>query len=152
MRIRRFVSRRSAATLSELIVVVTLIGILTSFALPRLLAGYDRLETRSAAQETATVFFVGRASAIAAGRPASVVIDASRAKLRVITAGDTVLALPVGTRHGVVVATTRPSMTYTAAGLGYGGANLRVILSRGSAAETVLVSREGRVRVGTRVR
>jgi hypothetical protein len=43
-------------------------------------------------------------------------------------------------------------MTYTAAGLGYGGANLRVVLSRGSAAETVLVSREGRVRIGTRVR
>ena len=147
MRIRRFGSDRRGATLSELIVVVTLVGVLTGFALPQLLRGYDRLETRSAAQETATAFFVGRASAVAAGKPVNVVIDAAQAGLRVIAGGDTVLALPVGVRHGVAIAATRQSMTYTAAGLGYGGANLRVILSRGSAAETVFVSREGRVRV-----
>ena len=152
MRIGRSAPGRRAATLPELLVVVTLVGILTGFALPRLLRGYDRLETRSAARETATAFFVGRASAVAAGRPANVVIDAPHAGLRVIRGGDTVLALPVGMRHGVALVATRQSMTYTAGGLGYGGANLRVILSRGSAAETVLVSREGRVRVGTRIR
>jgi Tfp pilus assembly protein FimT len=147
MRTQGLGSVRCGATLGELIVVLTLVGIITGFALPRLLRGYDRLETRSAATETATAFFVARASAIAAGRPTNVVIDVQDAGLRVITGGDTLLALPVGARHGVVVAATRQSMTYTAAGLGYGGANLRVILSRGSAAETVLVSREGRVRV-----
>jgi type II secretory pathway pseudopilin PulG len=152
MRIRRFRSGRRAATLSELMIVVTLVGILTGFALPQLLRGYDRMEARSAARETATAFFVGRASAVAAGRQANVVIDAPHAGLRVIRGGDTVLALPVGVRHGVAVAATRQSMIYTAAGLGYGGANLRVILSRGSAAETVLVSREGRVRIGSGVR
>ena len=143
---------RRAVTLAELMLVVTLVGLLTAFALPQLLRGYDRLETRSAARETATAFFVGRASAIAGGRKALVVIDAPQAGLWVVTGGDTVLSLPVGMRHGVAVAASRQSMIYTAAGLGYGGANLRVVLSRGNAAETVLVSREGRVRVGTRVR
>ena len=147
-----FTSDRDGATLFELVVLLTLVGILAGFSLPRLKSGYDRLETRSAAQETLTAFFVARASAIAAGKPANIVIDAPRARLQVVTGDDTVLAIPVGTRHGVAVAASRPSMTYTASGLGYGGANLRVIVSRGAAAETVFVSREGRARLGTRVR
>ena len=147
-----FGSDRCAATLFELVVLVTLVGILAGFSLPPFKRGYDRLETRSAAQETLTAFFVARASAIAAGRPADVVIDELRARLRVVTGDDTVLAIPVGARHGVAVAASRPSMTYTASGLGYGGANLRVIVSRGAAAETVFVSREGRARLGTRPR
>ena len=145
-------SDRRAATLCELVVLVMLVGILTSLSLPPFMRGYDRLETRSAAQETITVFFVARASAIAAGKPASVVIDVARADLRVVIGSDTVLSLSVGTRHGVTVAASRQSMTYTAAGLGYGGANLRVIVSRGAAAETVFVSREGRARLGARGR
>jgi Tfp pilus assembly protein FimT len=147
-----FDSDRRGTTLFELVVLVTLIGILTAFSLPLLLRGYDRLETRAAAQETITAFFVARASAIAAGKPASVVIDVGRADLRVVIGDDTVLSLPVGTRHGVTVAASRQSMTYTAAGLGYGGANLRVIVSRGAAAESVFVSREGRARLGARRR
>jgi len=143
---------RCGATLFELVVLVMLVGILAGFSLPSFKRGYDRLETRSAAQETLTAFFVARASAIAAGKPADVIIDATRARVRVVTGDDTVLAIPVGMRHGVAVATTRPSMTYTASGLGYGGANLRVIVSRGAAAETVFVSREGRARLGTRPR
>ena len=147
-----FGSDRRGATLFELVVLVMLVGILAGFTLPSFKRGYDRLETRSAAQEALTAFFLARASAIAAGKPADVIIDATRARLRVITGDDTVLALPVGMRHGVAVATSRPSMTYTASGRGYGGANLRVIVSRGAAAETVFVSREGRARLGTRPR
>ena len=146
-----FGSDRCGATLFELVVLVTLVGILAGFSLPPFKRGYDRLETRSAAQEALTAFFVARASAIAAGKPADVIIDATRARLRVVTGDDTVLAIPVGTRHGVAVAASRQSMTYTASGLGYGGANLRVIVSRGAAAETVYVSREGRARLGTRL-
>ena len=145
-------SDRRGTTLFELVVLVMLVGILAGFALPSFKRGYDRLETRSAGQETLTAFFVARASAIAAGKPAHVVIDELHARLRIITLDDTVLALPVGMRHGVAVAASRPSMTYTASGLGYGGANLRVIVSRGAAAETVFVSREGRARLGTRPR
>jgi Tfp pilus assembly protein FimT len=143
-----FGSGRRAATLIELAIVVTLFGILAGFSLPALLRGYDRLEARSAAQETVTAFFVGRETAIAAGTPADVVIDAPHARVWVVTGGDTVFAVSLGMRHGVDVAATRQSMTYTATGLGFGGANLRVILGRGSAAETVFVSREGRAKLG----
>ena len=47
---------------------------------------------------------------------------------------------------------TRDSMTYYPNGLALGGANLSIVVTRGSAAETVLVSREGRVKLGARAR
>jgi hypothetical protein len=41
---------------------------------------------------------------------------------------------------------TRDSIAFYPSGLGYGAANTRLIVSRGAAAETVTVSRAGRVR------
>jgi hypothetical protein len=37
-------------------------------------------------------------------------------------------------------------MSYTALGIGFGAANLRVIVSRGASADTITVSRLGRVK------
>jgi hypothetical protein len=37
-------------------------------------------------------------------------------------------------------------MAYSASGLGFGAANMRVIVSRGASADTITVSRLGRVR------
>lgn len=131
---------------------LTLIGVALGMALPALKRGFDKIETRAAAQETLSAFFVGRASAIASGRPTDVMIDAPRQRVYVRTGSDTVLALDLGLRHGVGVASTRAYSTYNAAGLGYAAANLSVVLTRGSAAETVLVSREGRAKIGVRAR
>lgn len=139
--------KQSGATLAELTVVLTLMGILLGLALPSLMRGYDRLEVRSAVQETMSAFFVARATAIATGVPCSVWIDNRTDRVLVSSGNDTVLSLWLRARHGVDVSSTRPTMTYTAAGLGYGGANMSVILTRRSVADTVLVSREGRVRV-----
>lgn len=127
-------------------VVLTLVAVLLGMALPSLKRGYDRLEVRSATQETLSAFFVARADAIANGRPSALWMDSRADRLTVASGGDTVLGLDLRARHGVHVSATRASMTFTAAGLGYGGANLSVILTRGAAADTILVSREGRVR------
>jgi Tfp pilus assembly protein FimT len=145
-------SRKRATTLVELIVVVAVIGIATGFVLPPLKRGYDRLESRSAAHEAISAFFVARAAAIGQARPVAVDIDEDLARIVVVAGFDTILVVAPGRRHGVALTTTRPSMTYTTNGLGYGGANLRIILARGAAAETVLVSREGRVKLGARGR
>ena len=122
-------------------------AIMLGASLPSLMRGYDRLEVRSATQETVSAFFVARAAAIAKGRPSLVAVDARRDQLVVLSAGDTVLTLELRVRHGVDLSATRSTMTYSPAGLGYGGANLSVVLTRGSVADTVLVSREGRVRL-----
>jgi hypothetical protein len=47
---------------------------------------------------------------------------------------------------GVRLSASRDSMAYDARGLGLGAANLSLVIRRGAAAETVFVSRLGRVR------
>jgi hypothetical protein len=72
---------------------------------------------------------------------------AGKAATAVVHVGpDTVRHLALGARYGVRLAATRDSMAYVAPGLGHGAANLRVVLTRGLAADTIVVSRLGRVR------
>jgi hypothetical protein len=48
----------------------------------------------------------------------------------------------------VALEATRDSLAYGPDGLGVGAANLRLVLRRGAAADTLSVSRLGRVRTG----
>lgn len=150
--IPRLPASRRAATLAETVVVLALIGLLTTLVFPPLKRGHDRIEVRGAAREVVASFFVARAAAIAQGRLVAVRFDEREARVGVVAAGDTVMLRAVGSVHGVSLGATRDSMTYYPDGLGRGGANLSVVLSRGAAAETVFVSREGRVKLGTRAR
>ena len=140
------------ATFPELVVVLVLASLLMALALPPLKRGYDRLMTRGAAREVATLFHVARAAAIASGRPTAVHLRDDVARAAVVRRGETLLVRSPGPSFGVAMRSTRDSMAYSIIGLGFGGANLSVVLSRGSAVDTVVVSREGRVRMGTRRR
>ena len=48
--------------------------------------------------------------------------------------------------HGVTLSSTRVTITYSATGLGYGAANLTLTVARNLSADTIYVSRLGRVR------
>lgn len=146
------VVRRSATTLPELVVIIAIIAIVTGFVLPPFKRGFDRLQTRAAAHEAMTAFFTARAAAIAAGRRTAVVIDKSRSRVSVVASDDTLLARDVGAGRGVTIVASRDSMTFFPDGLGLGGANLSMIFRRGAAADTVIVSREGRIKLGTKAR
>ena len=144
--------RPRAATLVEMVVIVAIIAIVSGFVLPPIKRGFDRLRTRAAAQETLHAFFAARANAIAQGRRTAVILDARGGRVLVVAAGDTLLARAVGVIHGVAMTASRDSMTFFPDGLGLGGANLSVVVTRGSAADTVIVSREGRAKLGTKAR
>lgn len=144
--------RRRATTLVELLVIVALIALVSGFVLPPFKRGFDRLKTRAAAQETMTAFFTARASAIALGRRTAVVLDEAKGRVLVIAGGDTLLVRAIRAGHGVTMTASRDSMAFFPDGLGLGGANLNVVLTRGAASDTVLVSREGRVKLGAKAR
>lgn len=139
-------------TLAEAIVVVTLVALMSGLVLPALKRGFDRIQTRGAAQEIMTAFFTARASAIALGQQTAVILDVRNARVLVVNRYDTLLLRPVGDEHGVAMTATRDSMAFFPDGLALGAANLRVIVQRGSASDTVIVSREGRAKIGTRAR
>ena len=142
-------SRRATGyTLVEMLIVVTIVTLALGLALPLMTRGLDRLATRAAANDVMSAFFVARAGAVAAARPTRVLLDSSGRVSVVTHRGDTMMTRPVARLHRVSLAFNRREMTYTPVGLGYAGANLTIILRRGRAVDTVVVSREGRVRRG----
>lgn len=133
-------------------VIIALIALISAFVLPPFKRGFDRLQTRAAAHEAMTALFTARAAAIASGQRTAVAFDRARPRVIVLSAGDTLMVRDVGAGRGVTMSASRDSMAYFPDGLGMGGANLTVIFRRGGAADTVLASREGRIKLGARAR
>lgn len=140
--------RRRGATLVELMLVVSTLAIILGITVPKFNGVLDRIACRTAAREIRLAFAQGRIGAIGRGQPQQVHvhwIDTSLV-IRSASTGDTTLLRYLGRVHGVSVRTTRDSTQFAINGLGYGGANFSIYVKRGTAAETVRVSREGRAR------
>jgi type II secretory pathway pseudopilin PulG len=137
---------RRGSTLVEQLAVIMLVGILLAVAVgsgSRLLA---RAAVSAAAREASDAFAAARDHAVATGTRTAVRLSAGEARLVVHAAHDTIARHPLGAIHGVSIEASRDSMAYAPSGLGWGASNLRLLIRRGAAAETVTVSRLGRVR------
>jgi prepilin-type N-terminal cleavage/methylation domain-containing protein len=139
-------ARIRAFTIIEILMVVTIIGTLALIAIPRLARFIDQMNVNGAARQAASVIVTARAAAIAQSRHAAVHIDERRATIAAHIGGDTIVARNLGEMFGVTISATRDSMAYSPIGLGYGAANLRIIVRRGLASDSVVTSRVGRVR------
>jgi type II secretory pathway pseudopilin PulG len=141
-------SRLPAAgtTLVELVVVVTVLALLAMLSAPRLRGLLDSARARGAATELSAAFGTARELAVLRGGLTAVTIDTIDTAVVVHAGSDSTHVRRLGAVFGVVLRATRDSMAYAATGLGYGASNLRVIVERGAARETVTVSRLGRVR------
>jgi prepilin-type N-terminal cleavage/methylation domain-containing protein len=137
---------RSAYTLIELSVTLCVLGILSAIAIPRAASFVDQIRVRGAVVEIEALFGAARHIAIGRADQTTVTIDTTRRAIYVISDRDTLRRGEVGIEHDVRLSTTRPSMTYSATGVGYGAANLSVVVRRNAAVDTVVVSRLGRVR------
>jgi type II secretory pathway pseudopilin PulG len=137
---------RRGATLPETIIVVCLLGILAAVGGLRVAGFRDRASVRSAATEAAAAFNAARRWSLSRSVRTAVSIDTAAATLVVRSYGDTITKRELGTSHGVSLTASRDSMADAPNGLGYGAANLTMIIRRGASAETIVVSRLGRVR------
>lgn len=137
---------RSAYTLVELSVTLCILGILSAITIPRAATFLDQIRVRGAVMEIEAVFGAARHIAIAKEGQTSVEIDTARQAIYIRSGRDTLRRVEVGIEHDVHLSTTRPFMTYSATGMGYGAANLSVVVRRNSTVDTVVVSRLGRVR------
>ncbi|OYV72321.1 MAG: hypothetical protein B7Z72_05010 [Gemmatimonadetes bacterium 21-71-4] len=141
----RGVEGRPALTLAELLLALAIAGVLLALALPPIAAAGDRVAVRAAARDVATAFAAARVEALARRHPVWVVFDSAAGALAVRGDGGTRVR-PLGSIYGIALHTTRDSMSYDGRGLGWGAANLTVVVARGRARDTVVVSRLGRVR------
>jgi len=137
---------RRGTTLPELLVVLTVVGVLATIAAGRTTALRDRMSVRSAATETVATFALARRWSVSRAARTAIEIDTASASLIVRSYADTIARRRLASSHGVRVSASRDSMAYAPNGLGYGASNLTIVLRRGSAAETIFVSRLGRVR------
>jgi prepilin-type N-terminal cleavage/methylation domain-containing protein len=139
-------SFRTAFTLLELLFVVTIIGVLTGVAIPKSRQLLDATAVHGAAGDAVNMLELARHTALTRGDRVSVDIDSAPARLTMRAGDDTLRMRNEGTIHGVHFAASRRSVVYSQLGMGFGGSNLTLIVTRGIAAETVTVSRLGRVR------
>lgn len=133
-------------TVLELVIVITISGLLLAIAVPRATLALDRISVRSAAGDVVATLSTARSLALAGHASVAVHVDSAAGALRVQRGSEPLFSRGIGHAHGVRIASTRDSLTYDSRGLGRGAANLSIVVRRRSAAETVFVSRLGRVR------
>ncbi len=142
----RFLAGRHGFTLPELLIVLTIIGVVMAIAIPNARSGLDRVSVRSAASDIRATLGYARMLAMSGGIPVAVEVDSVSGTLRIRRGDEKILIRGVGPAHGVRLGKTRDSLTYDPRGFGRGAANLSILVRRGASVETVFVSRLGRVR------
>ena len=137
---------RRAFTAIELTIVIGVVAILSAIVMPAMTTLLDRIRVRGAVTEIESLFSAARHIAIAREAQTSVEIDERTGSLAVTVEADTVRKAMVKADHGVELSSNRVAMSYSANGIGYGAANLSIFVRKGAVADTVIVSRLGRVR------
>jgi prepilin-type N-terminal cleavage/methylation domain-containing protein len=137
---------RYAFTLIELTVTLCIVSILSAIAVTRAGRFLDGIHVHGAVIEIESLFSTARHLAIARASQVTVEIDTVARAIYVSAENDTLRKGEIGAEHDVRLSSTRAQMSYSATGMGYGAANLSVVVRRNSAADTVFVSRLGRLR------
>jgi prepilin-type N-terminal cleavage/methylation domain-containing protein len=137
---------RPAYTLIELTVTLCILSILSAIAVTKAGRLLDSMHVNGAVVEIASLFSTARQLAIATSRRTSVEIDTADRTIHVISGSDTVRQREIGKVHDVRLSATRARMSYAATGMGYGAANLSVVVRRNLSVDTVFLSRLGRLR------
>jgi len=136
---------RTGYTLLELLLVLTVTGILTGISIPALIGLRDRITVRMAAVDAGRALADARTVALTASRRTAVRIDAIANTLSVVSGTDTIRVLRLD-EYGVRLRTTRDSIAFGPTGIGWGAASATITLARGAASTALAVSRLGRIR------
>lgn len=137
---------RRGISLVEISFVLTLLGILLGTTAPTLVQLVDRARVDAATREIARLYAGARFRAVYRGIFVTVTVDTIAGTVTVRDAGAAGESREIEQAHGVALRASRRVATFAPTGLGYGAANTSVIVRRGSVADTVVMSRLGRLR------
>jgi prepilin-type N-terminal cleavage/methylation domain-containing protein len=135
-------------TLLELLVVVCIAAVLAAFLTPRAARWVDWLATERAARDVTAALDVGRNGAVLQSTRARITISADT--LRIDRFGpqgwQPWWRTPGPASHGVTLEVSNPIVVFGPTGMGWGASNTTIVLRRGSQAETITMSRVGRIK------
>lgn len=137
---------RRGMTAIEIAITLSVIAIMLGVVVPSAARFRDGIAVRNASAEAVAAFAVARQSAIVRGVRAKLAIDDPPGNITVSVGGESIMRRDLEGSYGIALTTTRDSTAYSPLGLGHGLANLRMVIEKGRVAETIFVSREGRVR------
>ncbi|MCC6433277.1 MAG: hypothetical protein IT354_20385 [Gemmatimonadaceae bacterium] len=137
---------RSGSTLVEQTVLITILGLCLTVAAHTSQRALHSASVHSASRAVVELLLFARDRAMATGTRTALLLDNQHGRVVVHTDLDTLARLELASTHHVHIESTRDSLAYAPSGLGYGAANLRVIIGRGAVRDTITVSRLGRVK------
>lgn len=139
---------RRGFTLIELVVVLIVIGVTCTAALPRLRDTLDRIAVEGSAADVSVALGAARNAAVMWGTRARLLIAAD--SLRIDRWADTGWAMrrswPGPAGHGVALEVSNDEVVFGPTGMGWGASNTKIVLRRGSHSATFTTSRLGRVK------
>ena len=138
--------RRSAFTLLELTLVLTIAGMVLALTAPRFALLRDRAAVQSAVSDLGGAFSAARQFAIARRSQVAIVLDTAGGTVEVHSYGERLLRRTLRAAYGISLGANRDSAVYDARGLGYGVSNITVTVRRGAIVDTLTMSRMGRAR------
>ena len=139
--------RGGGFSLVELVIVLTLVGLLSVVALPRLAGYFDRMAVRSAVNEAWSFYQTARFASLVRSSAVRVQFGPEQMVAAYELDRDSVfLVRPGPALDGVELVGSRLVTRLHANGLGAGAANLTLTFRRGSYEEKVTLSRLGRMK------
>ncbi len=132
-------------TLPELVIVTVLMSLMFGMTVPLVHRVMNRVAVTNAGVEVASLLASARHLAILKRNRTAIRFE-SRGVVTVYSGSDTFMRRDLRSAYGVSVRATRDSIAYGPTGRGWGAANTTVVLSKGGAHDSVVVSRLGRVR------
>ncbi len=144
--------RETGFTAIEMLIVIVVVGIVMTFALPYLRNSSAKASVRGAADEISRLYAMGRAVSIQRGKIAKLMLSSSTSKALVLaaqvngTAWDTIGAVEnLNTRYGVTFTESTDTLIFTPRGIGANLSNTTVIITNKTFSDTVTIYPTGKI-------
>jgi prepilin-type N-terminal cleavage/methylation domain-containing protein len=134
-------------TLVELVIVLTIVGLLSALAVPRIGGLLDGLAVRRAVDETMVFSGAARFGAMVRGSRVRIEFTPDSMVAAYESPSDSVFLRRDGPGgHGVELGSSRTVIRILPTGIGSGGSNTKLVFRRGEYAESLTTSRLGRLK------